>query len=49
LLPPTPEQLASAKTFVATPDVIWEGNDVEYELERDDWERDHASDEADTS
>jgi RimJ/RimL family protein N-acetyltransferase len=39
---PTPEQLASAKTFVATPGVIWDGNDVEYELGRDDWEREHA-------
>jgi len=45
---PTPEQLASANTFVATPDFIWEGNDVEYELERDDWEREHASLEAET-
>jgi RimJ/RimL family protein N-acetyltransferase len=45
---PTPEQLASATTFVATPEVIWEGNDVEYELERDDWEREHASHEAQT-
>jgi RimJ/RimL family protein N-acetyltransferase len=36
---PTPEQLASAGTYVATPGVIWEGNDVEYELERDDFER----------
>lgn len=43
---PTPEQLASAKTFVATPEVIWDGNDVEYELGRDDWEREHASPEA---
>lgn len=38
----TPEQLASARTFVATPDVVWPGNDVEYELARDEWERQHA-------
>jgi RimJ/RimL family protein N-acetyltransferase len=39
---PTPEQLASAGTFVPTPGEVWEGNDVEYELERGDWEREHA-------
>ncbi len=44
---PTQEQLASAKTFVAAPGVIWEGNEVEYELERDDWERAHALQDAD--
>lgn len=43
---PTPEQLASAGTFVPEPGDIWEGNDVEYELERDDWERQHATEDA---
>ena len=36
---PTPEELASTGTYAPTPEVIWAGNDVEYELDRNDWER----------
>jgi RimJ/RimL family protein N-acetyltransferase len=35
---PTAEELARADTFVASPGVVWEGNDVEYELEKADCE-----------
>jgi RimJ/RimL family protein N-acetyltransferase len=33
----TPEEIAAAGTFVADPGVIWEGSDVEYALEREEW------------
>jgi len=35
----TPEQLAAAGTFVPTPDVVWEGVDVDYAIQKADWER----------
>lgn len=34
----TAEEVAAAGTFVANPGEVWEGNDVEYALEREDWE-----------
>jgi hypothetical protein len=35
----TPEAIAAAATFVATPGVVWDGDDVEYALEKADWQR----------
>lgn len=35
----TPEQLAAAGTFLPTPDVVWDGDDVDYEISKADWER----------
>jgi RimJ/RimL family protein N-acetyltransferase len=35
----TLEQLAATGTFVPTPDVLWEGDDVDYAIEKADWER----------
>jgi hypothetical protein len=35
----TPEELAAAGTFVATPGEVWDGDDVEYALENADWQR----------
>ena len=42
----TPEQLVGVGTFVATPDVVWDGDDVDYAIETSDWQRldDAASD-----
>lgn len=34
----TPEELAAADTYDASEQGVWEGHDVEYALERDDWE-----------
>jgi RimJ/RimL family protein N-acetyltransferase len=34
----TPEELAAAGTFVPTPEVVWEGEDVDYALDKADWE-----------
>lgn len=39
----TPEEIAAAGTFVATPEVVWDGDDVEYALEKADWERQEAA------
>ena len=39
----TPEELAAAGTFVPTPDVVWEGEDVEYALDRAKWQEHHAA------
>jgi hypothetical protein len=35
----TPEEIAAADTFVATPGEVWPGDDVEYALEKADWQR----------
>jgi RimJ/RimL family protein N-acetyltransferase len=35
----TPEEIAAAGTFVATPGEVWDGDDVEYALEKADWQR----------
>lgn len=35
----TPELIAGERTFHADPDDLWEGDDVEYALDRSDWER----------
>lgn len=35
----TPDEIAAAATFVDTPGVVWDGHDVEYALEKADWER----------
>lgn len=34
----TPEELAAAGTFIVVPGVVWEGEDVEYALDRAEWE-----------
>ena len=34
----TPEEIAAAGTFVATPGEVWDGDDVEYALEKADWQ-----------
>jgi RimJ/RimL family protein N-acetyltransferase len=39
----TPADLAAEGTFHATADEIWDGDDVEYALERADWERHEAA------
>ena len=39
----TPEELAAGGTYVFTPDEVWEGEDVEYALEREEWERQQAA------
>jgi len=38
----TPEEIAAAGTFVDTPHVVWDGDDVDYALEKADWERQQA-------
>lgn len=35
----TPEELAAGGTYVYTPEEVWEGEDVEYALERGEWEQ----------
>lgn len=34
----TPEQIAAAGTFVSIPGDVWEGDDVDYALEKAEWE-----------
>ena len=38
----TPEEIAAAATFVDTPAVVWDGEDVDYALEKADWEQQQA-------
>ncbi|MGH2448968.1 MAG: GNAT family N-acetyltransferase [Chloroflexota bacterium] len=35
----TPQEVAAAGTFVSEPEQSWEGNDVEYAIDREEWER----------
>ena len=35
----TPEDLANADTFHTDSAEVWDGDDVEYALERTDWEK----------
>lgn len=39
----TPEMLAAEGTFHADPQDLWEGDDVEYALDRAEWERQEAA------
>ena len=38
----TSEEIAAAGTFLNTPGVVWDGDDVEYALTKVDWERQDA-------
>jgi hypothetical protein len=35
----TPEQLAAGGTFVASPGVVWDGDDVDHAIKKADWGR----------
>jgi RimJ/RimL family protein N-acetyltransferase len=39
----TSDELAAAGTFLPTPEVVWEGEDVDYALDRAEWEKQHLA------
>lgn len=39
----TPEELAAEDTYDGSEQVLWEGNDVEYALDKADWVRQEAA------
>jgi hypothetical protein len=40
----TPAELLAEPTFDDTGDELWDGDDVEYAIERDEWEQQQAGD-----